>query len=121
MKAAQTREASQVSIGPLQIGIILLALATALIHLVVLNIQMGQIDLLFTLNGLGFLAFLAALYLPLPVVRDNRSLVRYAFIAYTALSILAWVFVGLPSTPLGYFTKAIEAALIVLLIVEMRR
>jgi uncharacterized membrane protein YeiH len=117
-------ETNQVKFGPLQIGIVLLTLATAFIHGVVLNILMGTIDPLFTLNGLGFLGFLAALYLPIPIARDNRNLVRWAFIAFTAVSILAWVIIGdksLPEGALGYVTKLIEAALLVLLWIEGRR
>jgi hypothetical protein len=82
--------------------------------------MMGQIDVLFTLNGLGYLALLAALYLPVPIAKDNRSLVRIVFIGYTILGILAWVILG-GSSLLGYVTKAIEVALIVLLIIEARR
>jgi hypothetical protein len=125
MRATSSNRVSEVHIGPLQIGIILLTLATAFIHLVLLNIMMrqftGSIDPLFTLNGLGYLALLAALYLPLPVVRDNRQLVRYALMGFTALTIVAWIFLGQPSSPLGYVTKLIEVALIVLLFIESRQ
>jgi hypothetical protein len=127
MKAVQASNTDQVRIGPLQIAIILLTLATAFIHLVVLNAMMlanpeyGQIDLLFTLNGIGYLVLLAALYLPVPVARDNRSLVRYALIGFAALTIVAWIILGRPYDTLGYITKLIELALIVLLFIEGRR
>jgi hypothetical protein len=110
--------------GMLQIGIILLTLATALIHLVVLNIGMynhdGSIDLLFTLNGLGYLAFLAAYFLPVPLAQKYHSLVRWGFIAYTLVTILAWVFMG-ERSPLGYADKLIEVVLIVLLFADGRQ
>lgn len=128
MKAVQTgRPAAQTGVGLLQVGIIVLTLVTALIHLVVLNYFMlnnpeyGRIDPLFTLNGLGYLALLAALFLPLPVVRENRRLVRYALIGFTAVTIIAWVIMGRPYTPLGWFTKAVEALLIVLLVIDSRK
>lgn len=112
MKANQA--ATNPSIGATQIGILLLALVTATVHLVLLNIQMGKIDILFTLNGLGYLALLAAYFLPLPLARENRSLVRWAFMAFAAITVLAWVLIGL-RTALGYLTKIDELLLIWLL------
>jgi hypothetical protein len=105
-------------LSPAQIGIVILALATGLIHLVVLNILMvnvtGGISILFTLNGLGFLSLLAAYFLPIPFLARYKSWIRWAFIAYTALTILAWIPNGARSA-LGYITKLIEIGLIVLL------
>ncbi len=95
-------------------GIIVLALAAVIIHFY-LNVRMGKLDILFTLNGFGYLAFLAALFLPLPVVKDNNRLVRFGMIGYTLLTIILWVFLGKPYTPLGYVTKVIEFALVILL------
>jgi hypothetical protein len=42
--------------------IIVTALITALIHLVLLSVLIGEVSVLFILNGLGFLALLAAWY-----------------------------------------------------------
>jgi hypothetical protein len=110
------------------IGIISLTLITAIIHLVILNVRMGRIDPPFILNGLGYLALLAALYLPLPIAKDNRRLVRWLFIGFTIVTILAWFFISfLPSIQngyndgIGYFTKLDELALIVLLWIEGRQ
>ncbi|MFU8771446.1 MAG: hypothetical protein ACNA8H_03390 [Anaerolineales bacterium] len=106
-----------------QVAIILLTLLTAGIHGIVLNIQMQTIDPLFTLNALGYLALLAALYLPLPIAKDNRPLVRWIFIGYTVLTVLVWVAIGDKSWPgdaLGYITKLIEVFLILLLWLEGR-
>ncbi|NPV77829.1 MAG: hypothetical protein HPY59_15830 [Anaerolineae bacterium] len=99
----------------LQIGIVFLTMATALIHFY-LNVIMGKLDILFTLNGLGYLALLAGLYLPLPVARDHRRLVRVVMIGYTVLTIVLWVFMGKPYTMLGYITKLIELSLVILLL-----
>ena len=99
--------------GPKQIAIAILTLATALIHFSLLFP-----DVLFILNGLGYLTLLAAYFLPLPFAKDNRGLVRWAFIAYVILTILAWVAIGNKSWPagaLGYVTKLIEIVLVVLL------
>jgi hypothetical protein len=107
--------------------IIVLALATGLIHLVLLNLRMvqalGRIDVLFTLNGLGFLGLLAAYVLPLPgalggLQQRFHGLLRWGFIAFTVITILAWVAMGdksLPAGSLGYITKLIEVGLVVAL------
>jgi hypothetical protein len=105
-------QSQKVEIGGLQIGIIVLTLATAIVHLVILNLE--SIDILFTLNGLGFLGLLALYFLPIPIAQKNHNLVRWALMAYAAVSILAWVLVGSPSV-LGFADKAIEVVLIILL------
>jgi hypothetical protein len=105
--------------GPVQIGIIVLTLATAMIHFA-LNFMMGKLDILFTLNGLGYLVLLAALFLPLPLVRRYRSLVRIVFIVYTLVTIAMWAAFGMRDV-LGYTTKAIEMALVALLVVDRSR
>ena len=96
-------------------GIVLLTLATALIHL-----QLAFPDPVFILNGLGYLALLAALYLPIPQVARYRNAVRWVLIGYTALTILLWILFG-ARTPIGYTAAAIEVALIALLLLEARR
>ncbi len=101
----------------LDVGILFLGAAIALIHFY-LNFLMGKVDLLFTLNGLGYLGLLGLLYLPLPVARDHRQLVRIVLIAFTLLTIIMWVFLGKPYTGLGYVTKLIEAGLVVLLFIK---
>ena len=99
----------------LQAGIVLLTLATALIHL-----QLAFPDPVFILNGLGYLALLAALYLPIPQVARYRNAVRWVLIGYTALTIFLWILFG-ARIPIGYIDKAIEVALIALLLLEARR
>jgi hypothetical protein len=96
-----------------QFGIILLTLATAGIHFSLLFP-----DFLFILNGLGFLTLLGAYFLPFDLFQRKHALIRNVFIAFTAITILAWVAIGDKSWPagmLGYITKVIELALIALL------
>lgn len=112
---------TSVRIGGLQVGIILLTLATAFVHLT-LNFP----DAMFILNGLGYLTLLAALYLrlPLELLTENRALVRLALVAFAAVTILGWLAIGDKSLPggwLGYFDKAIEVVLIALLVIEARQ
>ena len=106
----------RLQIGPLQIGIILLAVATALIHLLVI-IPPGPV---FILNALGYLGLVAALYLPIKQLAGRRRPIRWVLIAYTALTILLWVLAGTRDT-VAYIDKAVEVLLIVLLVVEDRQ
>lgn len=99
----------------LRVGIVLLTLATALIHL-----QLAFPDPAFILNGLGYLTLLAALYLPVPRLARYRNVVRWVLVGFTALTILLWILLG-ARTPIGYIDKTIEVALIVLLLLEARR
>ncbi len=102
--------------GPVQIGIILLTLVTALVHLVILNLR--SIDLLFTLNGIGYLVLLIALFLP--QLSGYRNLIRWVLILFTAVTIIAWVAVGAKNI-LGYVDKLLEVILIVFLFVDRGR
>ena len=110
---------NQSRFGAIQIGIILLTVATALIHFSLLFP-----DTLFILNGLGYLTLLGAYFLPIDFLRDRHNLVRWLFIAFTAVTILGWVAIGDKSWPggaLGYVTKLIEVGLISLLFVDGRQ
>ncbi len=100
--------------------ILVTGLITALIHLVLLNVGMGTIDPLFTLNALGYLALLAALFLNLPLVSRQQPLVHWAFMAFTAVTILAWIVMGRPYTMLGYITKLDELVLLAALYMHLR-
>ena len=99
----------------LRVGIVALTLGTALIHL-----SLNFPDLGFMLNGLGYLTLLAALCLPVPQVARHRDIVRWVLIGYAALTIFLWILLG-DRTTIGYTAKAIEVALITLLLLEARR
>jgi hypothetical protein len=94
--------------------IAILTLVTAGIHFTLLFP-----DLTFILNSLAYLTLLAAYILPLPIVRDNRALVRWAYIGFTIVTIVAWLAIGDKSWPagaLGYATKIIEVLLVIALL-----
>jgi hypothetical protein len=93
----------------LRIGVVALTLATAQIHA-----TLG--GLLFTLNAIGYATLAAAMVLPGPVGRI-RWLTRYALIGFTAVTIAGWLAFG-ARFDLAYIDKAIEAALIGLLLIE---
>ncbi|MFO7539723.1 MAG: hypothetical protein R6X32_16920 [Chloroflexota bacterium] len=105
------------ALGPKQYGIIVLALITAVIHLF-LGIQYN--DVLFLLNGIGYIGLLGMLYLPLAFLSDYREYVRWALIGYAALTIvLYFVMQGDPfGSAFGLVTKAVEVGLIVLLLLD---
>ena len=95
---------------------IVLTVGTALIHLY-LGLQGFP---LFVLNGLGYLALLAALTLPIPGISDYRSLTRWVLAGYTTLTIFLWILVGARNA-IGYADKVIEIALVALLVLEASR
>lgn len=101
-----------------RIGIIVLALATALIH-IRLAFFFPTPDPLFLLNGIGYLGLLGLLYLPLGGLPRFRPIVRVVLILYTALTITLWfVITGGQGTALAYIDKTVEVLLIVLLVAE---
>ena len=91
--------------------ILLLVLATALIHFY-LNVLLGKLDLLFTLNGLGYLG-LGGLYLfPWNFLQPYKAWIRVLLIGFTLLTIVLWIFLGQPYTTIGYVDKVIEILLV---------
>lgn len=98
--------------------ITILALYTAIVHLVVLNL--GGLQPAFILNGLGYFALLGALLLRFPAGQER--LLHYAFMAFAAVTIVAWYFInGDFSSPLGVSTKIVELLLIVFLWLDLKR
>ena len=105
--------------GLVQWGIIVMTLVTAFIH-IYLSVLMGEFSPMFTLNALGYLALLAAIFLPLPLVSQRRPLMRILFILYTLVTIIAWVFMG-SRIPIAYVDKLAEIILVVLLWLDRSR
>jgi hypothetical protein len=107
----------------LGVGIFLLTLATAGIHLYLALTAFTYMGLnfgvtLFILNGLGYLGLLAALQLPIPQLARFRSAARWALVALTALTIVLFFLMAPEYTIVGYVDKAIEVALIALLLAD---
>ena len=103
-----------VRIGATQNAIIVLTLVTALIHF-----TRNFPDMMFMLNGLGYLTLLVTLFLPISQVARYRSKIRWAFIAFTVVTILAWVALG-ERILIGYVAKLSELVLIALLFIDAR-
>jgi hypothetical protein len=112
-------------IGPVQVGIILLALAAGGIHLYLFLIEgfLGDsamlpfYQVLFVGNFFGYVTLAAALYLPIPLLARLRPIVRILLIGITAASIISYFYVNVIDA-LGNATQVIEFLLIVLVTVE---
>jgi hypothetical protein len=96
-------------------GIILFALATALLHISLFP------DIMFTLNGLGYIGLLAAYLLPIPFFQERHNLIWWVFVGYAVLTIVLWLimgdknFVAGTSSATGYYAKAAEVLLLAFL------
>jgi hypothetical protein len=125
--------------GAVQIAICVLAAVTAVIHLylgVITHVMvvtqpeataaaggaatLGMFAALFYLDGLGYIVLTAALYLP--AFARFRRLIRWALIALTVATIVAYfALIGGHYDAIGILDKIAEVVLIVLLVVEDRR
>jgi hypothetical protein len=97
-------------------GVILeLTLATAFIHL-----TLG--GTLFLLNAAGYLAlgaaYLVAAALPIPAIRRFGWLPRVGLAAFASVTIVAYLVIG-PYFTLGWVTKGIEVAIVLLVIADL--
>ena len=101
----------------LTVAIIGLTLATAYIHL-----TLG--GMLFTLNGLGYVALAGLVAIgavfSTGLVKRFSWFPRLALMGYTGITIVGYLVMG-PYFSLGFIAKGIEAALIVLLVVDVLR
>jgi len=106
---------------PKQLGIIILTVLTALIHLFLGFNSLGDgfFGVVFILNGLGYLALLIGLYF-LPQLAGQRPLLRWALLAFTAVTFILYFVFNWPDIwgPIGIADKAIELVLLVLLWLE---
>lgn len=95
-----------------RVAIVVLTVATGWIHL-----TLGS--LLFTLNGAGYLVAAVAMVLPITLAMRFRWVVRLGLVGYALAAILGWYLMG-PRYDVAYVAKAIEVALIALLVLEIR-
>ena len=106
-------------------GIIISALATALLHLSLFP-RLGPDPI--ALNGLGYLALLGAYFLPIPFLQQRHRLVWWVFLGYTVLTFILWVIMGdktftldFSNAAIGYYAKAAELFLIGFLLADRPR
>ncbi len=99
--------------------IILLTLATAIVHVSFFVSEPTLRGLIYATNAVGYVTLVALLYLPWPALDPLRRPLRWGLMAFAALTILAYVAFGLVrrewTVPLGPADKLIEVALIALL------
>ena len=113
-------------IGPVQIGVILMSLVTAGIHLyydIYIEDPARPGFWLFVGNVIGFLVLPAALYSSIPLVGRFRRAVRAMLIAQATASVISFLYVYLVILQtsfdrVGLVAKAAEILVIVLLTVE---
>jgi hypothetical protein len=117
MSATTAPRTQRARAAALTTTIVALTLVTGAIHL-----SLG--GPMFTLNALGYFALAAAFVVGAavshPLVVRFSWVPRVALIAYAAASIVAWLVLG-GFYMLAYVTKAVEVALIVLLVVDIYR
>lgn len=102
-----------------QKAIVGLTVVTAVIHVVLGIISGGSFMVIFLLNGLGYLALLAGLYF-LPQLAGQRAMVRWAFLAFTAVTFILYFVFNWPEiwNPMGIVDKLVELVLMILLFQE---
>ena len=113
------------SIGAAQVGVALLALGTAGIHLYLFLIEgfLGNgkmlpiYQLLFVGNFLAYVTLVSVLLFPIGPLARVRSFVRPLLIAIAVASIASYFHVGVIDT-LGNIAKAIEVLLVLLVTVD---
>ena len=112
---------NQTSIGPIQIGALILALATAGVHLFLFLIEgfLGTAEMLpiyqflFVGNFFAYVTLAVALLLPIAPLVRVRSIIRVLLIAIAVASIASYFYVNVLDL-LGNIDKIIEVLLIVL-------
>lgn len=85
-----------------------------------MGLVFSNLALLFVLNFVGYIVLAVALYVP--QLKRFQRIIRWALIAFTAITIIAYfAIVGLRDNPTGYVDKAVEFVLIALLLIEDRK
>ena len=112
---SRTRSSRPLTSGDivLRVAIVALALSTAYIHLTLGGLR-------FTLNATGYVVLAAAMIAPIAIAVRYRWLIRLALAGYAATTIVLWAIEG-PYYSMAYIAKAIELALIALLVIDIAR
>ncbi len=121
MSATESRS----SFSPVRVGVLILALATAGIHLYLFLIEgfLGSgtmlpiYQLLFVGNVFAYVTLAVVLNLPVSSLARFRPVVRVLLIAIATASIISYFYVGVIDTT-GNVDKVIEVLLIALLTVD---
>jgi hypothetical protein len=110
---------SPVKIGVTQILLIITIMITAVIHLGLgLDFLTNFGDIMFILNGIGYIGLCALFLLPIPMLKPYHETLRWVLMGYTALTIILWVVINGKLDPVGIVTKLDELAIIAILIID---
>ena len=86
----------------------------------IMSVLQIPLPYLFLLNGIGYLVLVTALYLP--QLRQYQPIVRWLLIIFAAVTIVMYFAIsGFRVNPIGFLTKAVEIALIILLLIDGRQ
>jgi hypothetical protein len=107
----------------LRIAITILTLITALIHLGLAFVLDGTMQILFILNGIGYLVLLWALLRPPAFLQGRSMLVHLAFMGFALVTIIGYFVTNgfIADDYLGLFTKVVEILLVAALFLHMRQ
>jgi len=106
-----------------RIAIAILTILTAIIHLALVLPQGLPGGIPFLLNGLGYLVLLGLLWFKPSFVAGRERWLYYAYIGFTAITIVAYFAVNVGNSfsyPIGLADKVIEALLIWVLWQDMQ-
>jgi hypothetical protein len=103
--------------GEGQLGTILVRAAVVALTLTTAAIHASLGGFLFLMNAAGYAILALAMVVPGPIGRA-RWLVRLALLGFTVATIGGWVLFGV-RFPLAYLNKAVEIALVALLVLEL--
>ena len=90
-----------------------------MIHGIILNL--GGIDIIMLLNGIGFLTLSIVVYLDTPFFADLKKPILFVFIGFTLATIIGYFALGNGFTqPLGIISKLDESLLVLAIIYYLR-
>ena len=109
------RNSEQPALGAASALVIALALAVAAIHIYLVPREFNKgatgYGTLFILTGVGYLAALALMYMPLSAFATLHSLGRILMVGIAVAAIIAYISLGYFDT-LGWITKVFESVLV---------
>jgi hypothetical protein len=104
----------------------ILTLITAAIHLGLAFVLEGGMQILFILNGIGYLVLLWALLRPPAFLAGYNTLVHYAFMLFTLVTIVGYFVVNGfalfdPGHVIDLVDKVVEVLLLIALFLHLRQ
>lgn len=95
------------------------ALVTGIIHLALgADFLANAGDIMFLLNGIGFIGLTALYLLPIAIVRPYHETVRWVLLGYSLLTIVLWVVMNGKLEAGGIAAKLAELLIIAVLLID---